>query len=184
MINKKGKRQIINNIKQLNLEIDYDKLAESIVKANDKASADKEKTKNENHSKDNQSTFQLILDVILNKRKTNGQILSSSMAKLMQGLFNFLAIVFFALGISGIGFMSRTIYNMFVNHMITYNDITYLISYIFVSVILFLTSFIMRAIANDIGNETDKNYIVSVMSSIVGLAALIVAMIALFKGVG
>ena len=33
----KDKKQVINNIQELNLEIDYDKLAEAIIKANDKA---------------------------------------------------------------------------------------------------------------------------------------------------
>ena len=33
MAKKKDKPQVINNIQELNLEIDYDKLAEAIVKA-------------------------------------------------------------------------------------------------------------------------------------------------------
>ena len=36
MAKKKDKPQVINNIQELNLEIDYDKLAEAIVKANQK----------------------------------------------------------------------------------------------------------------------------------------------------
>ena len=36
MAKKKDKSQVINNIQELNLEIDYDKLAEEIVKANQK----------------------------------------------------------------------------------------------------------------------------------------------------
>ena len=36
MAKKKDKPQVINNIQELNLEIDYDKLAEAIVKANNK----------------------------------------------------------------------------------------------------------------------------------------------------
>ena len=36
MAKKKDKPQIINNIQELNLEIDYDKLAEAIVKAQQK----------------------------------------------------------------------------------------------------------------------------------------------------
>ena len=36
MAKKKEKPQVINNIQELNLEIDYDKLAEAIVKANKK----------------------------------------------------------------------------------------------------------------------------------------------------
>ena len=34
MAKKKDKPQVINNIQELNLEIDYDKLAETIVRAN------------------------------------------------------------------------------------------------------------------------------------------------------
>ena len=36
MAKKKDKPQVINNIQELNLEIDYDKLAEAIVAANQK----------------------------------------------------------------------------------------------------------------------------------------------------
>ena len=38
MAKKKDKPQVINNIQELNLEIDYDKLAEAIVKASKKTS--------------------------------------------------------------------------------------------------------------------------------------------------
>ena len=39
MANKnKGKPQVINNIQELNLEIDYDKLAEAIVKSQNQLS--------------------------------------------------------------------------------------------------------------------------------------------------
>ena len=35
-MSKKGGRRIINKIEEVNIEIDYDKLAEAIVKANEK----------------------------------------------------------------------------------------------------------------------------------------------------
>ena len=37
MAKKKDKPQVVNNIQELNLEIDYDKLAESIVKAQERS---------------------------------------------------------------------------------------------------------------------------------------------------
>ena len=43
MAKKKEKSQIINNIQELNLEIDYDKLAEAIAKANKKDAAKRDK---------------------------------------------------------------------------------------------------------------------------------------------
>ena len=48
--------------------------------------------------------------------------------------------------------------------------------------ILFLYSVIMWGASNEMKNEQDKNYIVSVFSGIVSFAALIVALIALFRG--
>ena len=41
MAKKKDKPQVINNIQELNLEIDYDKLAEAIVKAQEKSEEEK-----------------------------------------------------------------------------------------------------------------------------------------------
>ena len=44
MAKKKSKPQVINNIQELNLEIDYDKLAEAIVVAQEKSSKKKKRT--------------------------------------------------------------------------------------------------------------------------------------------
>ena len=43
MAKKKNSPQVINNIRELNLEIDYDKLAEAIVKAQEKSVAPNDK---------------------------------------------------------------------------------------------------------------------------------------------
>ena len=45
MAKKKDKPQVINNIQELNLEIDYDKLAEAIVKAQKSSESDTSKNK-------------------------------------------------------------------------------------------------------------------------------------------
>ena len=60
----------------------------------------------------------------------------------------------------------------------------YLFSYIILAVLFPMLSLIMRGIANEIGREKDKNYIIAAFSGIVSFVALIVALIALFKGVG
>jgi hypothetical protein len=46
MAKKKEKPQIINNIQELNLEIDYDKLAEAIVRAQGKSVNEANRRKN------------------------------------------------------------------------------------------------------------------------------------------
>ena len=50
--------------------------------------------------------------------------------------------------------------------------------------LLLAIALIFRCIANEIRAEKDRNYIVSVFSGLVSFAALIVALVALFKGVG
>ena len=45
MAKKKDKPQVINNIGELNIEIDYDKLAEAIVKAQEKSENEANKSK-------------------------------------------------------------------------------------------------------------------------------------------
>ena len=57
MAKKKDKPQVINNIQELNLEIDYDKLAEAMVKA-------QEKSENEaNRKKFTSGTFAIIISL-------------------------------------------------------------------------------------------------------------------------
>ena len=51
-------------------------------------------------------------------------------------------------------------------------------------VVLVLYSFLLWKSAKEIETEKDRNYIISVFSGIVSFAALIVALVALFKGVG
>ena len=51
-------------------------------------------------------------------------------------------------------------------------------------VVLVLYCFLLWKSAKEIETEKDRNYIISVFSGIVSFAALIVALVALFKGVG
>ena len=55
---------------------------------------------------------------------------------------------------------------------------------ILVSVTVLLYMVIFWGAANDVKHEKDKNYVISVFSGLVSVAALIVAVVALFKGVG
>ena len=52
------------------------------------------------------------------------------------------------------------------------------------AVTVLITSLIFRAIANEIGAEKDRNYITTLFFGFTSLASLIVALVALFKGVG
>ena len=73
---KKNKPQVINNIQELNLEIDYDKLAEAIVKAQNVA-------KEESQPTEKIGFWKAVGQTIINKEAKNGKrtaILSGDVA--------------------------------------------------------------------------------------------------------
>ena len=59
--------------------------------------------------------------------------------------------------------------------------ISFMVAFI---VIVGMFSLIFRAAANEMAKEKDRDYVVAVFSGIVSFAALIVALVALLKGVG
>ena len=157
MAKKKDKPQVINNIGELNLEIDYDKLAEAIVKA--QKSSESETSKNKKFTS---VTFALLISLV----------------------FRGIAIIGFALTIimpialwESIKIKQEGILGLlFVILMGAFS-----LACVFV---LFILSWILWKSAKEIETEKDRNYIISVFSGIVSFAALIVALVALFKGVG
>ena len=156
--NNVNKPQVINNIEQLNLEIDYDKLAEAIIKAQE-ISEDKENTKH--------------------------KFTSGSFMMFVIGAFRAFAII---LGIlAAIMFLTPFIawnslqWSSFTN---VFNSIFTIIFCIVIAIVLALYTALLWKSAKEIETEKDRNYIISVFSGIVSFAALIVALVALFKGVG
>ena len=157
MAKKKEKPQVINNIQELNLEIDYDKLAESIVKANSKLDAEANKSK-----KFTSGMFSISVFVILRVIALLGWIIA------------------FALLIGSI----NTFIEMSWNDFSTISGNIFQIIYsITITVLLVLYPLMLWKSAKEIETEKDRNYIISVFSGIVSFAALIVALVALFKGV-
>ena len=159
MAKKKDKPQVINNIQELNLEIDYKKLAHAIVEAQN--DAEKQQT----------------------ERKS---FVSNSFAFWISLFFRFVPI--FGIAVCIIGFI--TIIQYAINTAV-WTSANNVVANIFALGIvgLFLIAFgayciIMWRAAKEIEQEKDKNFIVAVFSGIVSFAALIVALVALFKGVG
>lgn len=157
MAKKKEKPQVINNIGELNLEIDYDKLAESIVKAQEK-------------SKEGEG----------DKKFTSG-----AFATVISIAFRIVSIFGFLLAIATL-IAPWTLIQTFV-----WNSVGNVIGNVFCivfAIILFVSlcvySIVLWKSAKEIEKEKDRNYIISVFSGVVSFAALIVALVALFKGVG
>ena len=142
----------VNNIEQLNLEIDYDKLADAIVKAT--------KQEDEKHS-----------------------ISREWMKFVITPIFWLLAITS---GIIAIGFFAETIVNINALNENTFVWARWLTIILCFSLSMFLLCVCVLTIATvkEIEKENNKQYVATMFSNIVALVALIVALIALFKGVG
>ena len=114
--------------------------------------------------------------VITNKTDDATVSLSMALSGLMALFFNIIALVLFLIGLM---FMAMVVTGFFKSF-----DILSLILNIIFALLLPLLALIMRGIANEIGREKDKDYIMAAFSGIVSFVALIVALVALFKGVG
>ena len=159
MAKKKEKMQVINNIGELNLDIDYDKLATAIATAQEKASADANQSK-----KFTSGTFAMFIAVAFRCVAILGWILAIATP---------FAIVNMVQSFVWDGFGSAV------------GNILGIAFSVALFMILVLYSFLLWKSAKEIETEKDRNYMISVFSGIVSFAALIVALIALFdKGVG
>ena len=173
MAKKKDKPQVINNIQELNLKIDYDKLAEAIVKVKQ---IEEEKAREKKIKTTKTSFWHKVWCVITNKTDDATVSLTSALTGLMSLFFNAVSWLLLIFGLLCIAVSVVVI--------IQKTALQYLATYIVMAVLLTLLALIMRGIANEIGREEDKNYIIAAFSSVVSFVALIVALIALFKGVG
>ena len=159
----------MNNQDVNTLEIDYEKLADAIVKAQEKAKeisiVDEVPKKITLKQK-----IQILWAIITNKATTNGTLTSSFISMSMSTAFNILALLTVAFGVCiwfampSVNFMNIEIAGFF-------------------TVISLPIALIFRAIANELKKETDRNYIVALFSGLISLVALIIAIIALMKGV-
>ena len=170
---KKDRTTIVNNINELNLEIDYDKLAEAIVKAQKKS---EEKPVSNNKI----GFWKTVWLIIINKEEKTGTRTSALLASVMGKLFNGIALIGVLLCI---GFICAAIFGL---------DWTGSVSTIIVQAVTLITmlavtaslSLVFRGMANEINKENDRNYIINLFFGLASLASLIVAFVALFKEVG
>ena len=142
MAKKKDKPQVINNIQELNLEIDYDKLAEAIVKANKKREHRPRNT------------------------KIRGFLLGMCNGILYSGLYIIVL---------------SNIVKMWIEY--AKNGTPNLCMCILVSIVGVAISFLLFLAQQETTRDTDEEAF-SHFNTTLAFAALIVALVALFKGVG
>ena len=154
MAKKKNKQQITNNIQQLNLEIDYDKLAESIVKA-------QEKTQEQEDAFYTTGAFSSLASLTLR----------------MLGVFGIL-IALFALIYGGYYAICCLSWNDWLQIV---GNVFACIFWAIIIVAVFMLSLVFCKSGKELEESKDKHFVVAVFSALSGLIALIVALIALFK---
>ena len=117
---------------------------------------------------------------IVNKEAKNGKRTAMLLAEIMVTVFNAMAILG-VLTTVGMVIVSTQQLNW---NMSTWSVILQALIIGVFAVTVLITSLIFRAIANEIGAEKDRNYITTLFFGFTSLASLIVALVALFKGVG
>lgn len=158
MAKKKDKPQVVNNIQELNLEINYDKLAEAIVTAQEKSEDEANK----------------------NRKFTSGSFAMLIMVA-FGGFSIFVALLAASLILALVVSWNTLQWDGFTNIVVSILTIAFCIVF---AIVLVLYAVLLWKSAKEIETEKDRNYIISVFSGIVSFAALIVALVALFKGVG
>ena len=171
----KNKQQNNNSQKIVVQEFDYDKLAEAIVKAQKKVEIVPQED-------DDEETF---VEKAVTEKIQQGKLFPQSLSKLMQAFFYVLAVAIALSMLLVIALIVIGIINTGWSDIEVVFTNIYLIAIAVLSVpIVSVAVVIMFKIAKELGAEKDKNYIISSFSSVVSFVALIVALIALFKGVG
>lgn len=157
MAKKKNQPTTVNNIQELNLEIDYDKLAEAIVKAQGKA--------NEN-------------DDTVHFTKGTFAILTGALMKLIAVLGCFVVLFVLVYG---------TLYAI---NYLEWSGTTNIISNIATCAFIFVICLATVALAvmlfkssKEMEENKDQHFIIAVFSALSSLIALIISLVALFKGV-
>lgn len=191
---KKKKEETKVNIEKVNIEIDYDKLAESIVKAQDIVNKEQKKAteielleeKAKKKEKRKKIGFWETLKIFYKLHKgeidTKGEatpmvmpMFTSLMAKIFSTIFELVSILLFI----SVVLFSILEMSWGLNQILP--NIAVLLIVLFVDSILFVISFMMRVVGNDIEKTKDKHYVLSVFSALAGFGALIVSIIALIK---
>lgn len=169
------------NITIINNEIDYDKLAEAIVKAQRKAEEPIEE-KDANVKISPKLFLKSVWYVIRNKKSTNGELTIGVLTLIISLIFRFVSYIGFLLSISLLG---TTIYKVFSfdwTGISVFNNVMTILLAVSTSVIIFMYSVMMLGASRETETEKDRNYIIALFSGVVSFVALVVAGIDLFKG--
>ena len=169
-----------NNVNKVIVEIDYNKLAESIIKIQNK---EKEFTKSTGQKK---KLFKTICDIIRNVEDTEDKMTIGAFSFVLEFFFKATAVVSCLFSIIYCFFFIVSVWknlSLVCNCENIINAIFVTLFILSLVVIILLFCVLLWGTGNEISKEKDKNYIMSVFSGVTGFIALIVALIALFQKV-
>lgn len=185
MAKKKSNPTVVNNIKSVNMEIDYDKLAEAVVKAQEKAAKIEETEELEKVKVTFFETIKAMYMILCGKRKTKG-LTNDIFVMLTSLLFKIVGWIGVIVSPIVIGFCFYFAVRMNWTPDAFWNNLMTEIAYIIIasySGLAFMFSVMLIGASREIQREKDKNYIIAIFSGVVSFAALVVALVALVKGV-
>lgn len=199
MAKKKDKPQIINNIQELNLEIDYDKLAQAIVKAKQieeenaakKKAADLEEWKKSlgvNKHEDKKGIKKKIyvfcnnVKVFFNliffskKKKVRVSMTGAFMQSITAAFFHVIKIMLWILSLA---FISVCIYH----GNMAFSLLNY-VYYIGFAIIAFMLASIFRLMAIETEQITDRERVLGIFTAVLSVIPMIETIVSFFKEVG
>ena len=199
MAKKKDKPQVINNIGELNLEIDYDKLAEAIVKAKqieednlaEKKAADLEEWKRSlgvNKHEDKKgikkkiyvfcNNVKVFFNLIFFSKKKKIQV--STTGAFMQSITaTFFHVIKVMLWILSLAFISFCIYH----GNMAFGPLNY-VYYICFAIIAFLLASIFRLMAIETEQITERERVLGIFTAVMSVIPMIEIIVSFFKEVG
>lgn len=164
-------------------DFDYDKLVKAINVANH-IEADHNDSETRNQDKLTFcGFFKLIYYIVFNKKQSNGTMTSGLLSGLIALAFNGLAILGLIVFVCGIFAIANIVKSCVWNPELIANNVAVISLMVAFVIIVAMFSLIFRAAANEMAKEKDRDYVVAVFSGIVSFAALVVALVALLKGV-
>ena len=185
--NKKINKNTTNhyhNVLHPKVDLDYDKLAQAIVKAQQEVEEQKEKKHQDElveHTTEKIKLFSVIKAVLTNKKDTEGRMLTGALTLVLSFVFRMIATIgwLFDLLLFGLSCWH------FINDSWTpwtkvVSNIFLIILLIAITIFIFFLGLIMWGAANDIDRENDRNYVVAVFSGVVSLVTLIVTIVQIF----
>lgn len=199
MAKKKEKTQVINNIQELNLEIDYDKLAQAIVKAKQideenaakKKAADLEEWKKSlgvNKHEDKKGIKKKIyvfcnnVKVFFNliffskKKKVRVSMTGAFMQSITAAFFHLIKVMLWILSLA---FISVCIYH----GNMAFSLLNY-VYYIGFSIIAFMLASIFRLMAIETEQITERERVLGVFTAVMSVIPMIETIVTFFKEVG